>query len=62
MASAGNIDKFTQEGDIILDPFAGSGTTLYVAKQNKRQFLGFEISGEYCKKIKKRLIMLPNQQ
>jgi DNA modification methylase len=33
----------------------GSGTTAYVAKQNKRRYIGFEIDREYCKKIKKRL-------
>jgi DNA modification methylase len=37
------IDKFSKEGDIIMDPFMGSGTTAYVTKQNNRQYLGFEI-------------------
>lgn len=40
------IDNFTQEGDIILDPFMGSGTTAYVCKQNKRNYIGFEIDKE----------------
>lgn len=34
--------------DIILDPFMGSGTTAKVAKQNKRYYIGFEISKDYC--------------
>jgi len=34
---------------IVLDPFAGSGTTLWVAKKLNRRSVGYEISGEYCK-------------
>lgn len=45
----------SKEGDIVLDCFAGSGTTLVVAKQNKRKFIGMEISEKYCKIIKERL-------
>jgi DNA modification methylase len=42
-------------GDVILDPFAGSGTTLDVANQLKRKFIGSEISKGYCKIIRSRL-------
>lgn len=42
-------------GDIVLDPFAGSGTTLCVAKENGRRFVGFEISTDYSLKIAERL-------
>ena len=45
----------SKEGDIVLDPFGGSGTTFIVAQQNKRNFIGFEISPEYCKIAEKRL-------
>ena len=45
----------TEEGDLILDPFMGSGTTAIVAKENNRQFIGFEISEEYVNMAKKRL-------
>ena len=43
------------EGDVVLDPFAGSGTTLAVAKKLGRQFLGFELSKDYAKKVNQRL-------
>jgi site-specific DNA-methyltransferase (adenine-specific) len=42
-------------GDVILDPFAGSGTTLTVAKKLERQFLGFELSPDYAAAIQTRL-------
>jgi site-specific DNA-methyltransferase (adenine-specific) len=42
-------------GEIVLDPFAGSGTTLVVAKKLGRRFLGFELSGEYAAQIERRL-------
>jgi len=45
----------TKEGDIVLDPFVGSGTTCLVAKQQNRKFIGFEINPEYVKIANKRL-------
>ncbi|GAB4344183.1 MAG: hypothetical protein OHK0038_24360 [Flammeovirgaceae bacterium] len=41
------IKLFTQEGDTVLDPFAGSGTTLTVAQRMKRNSIGIEILPEY---------------
>ena len=38
---------FTYVGDAVLDPFAGSGTTLKVAKELKRNYVGYEISKSY---------------
>jgi site-specific DNA-methyltransferase (adenine-specific) len=45
----------TKEGDIILDPFIGSGTTGVVAKKMNRKFIGIEINPEYCKYAEERI-------
>lgn len=45
----------SNEGDAVLDPFSGSGTTLAVAKKLGRRFTGFELSPEYAEKIQHRL-------
>lgn len=41
--------------DLVLDPFAGSGTTLVVAKKLQRRWLGFELSANYARQIRRRL-------
>lgn len=46
------IKLFTQENDVVLDPFAGSGTTLKVAQKMNRNSIGIEIIPEYCDLIK----------
>lgn len=38
----------SREGDVVLDPYSGSGTTLIAAKLLKRKFVGFESESEYC--------------
>ncbi len=45
----------TNPGEVVLDPFAGSGTTLAVAKKLGRRYIGVEISEDYAKSICKRL-------
>lgn len=44
------------QGDIVLDPFMGSGTTAIACIKEKRNFIGFELNKEYydkaCKRIK----------
>ncbi len=42
-------------GDLVLDPFAGSGTTLAVARKLGRRFIGFELSPYYADRIRRRL-------
>ena len=42
-----HIISWSNEGDIVLDPFSGSGTTHKMALLNNRRFIGFEISQEY---------------
>lgn len=49
------IKLFTFVGDIVLDPFAGSGTTLKVAKELERNFVGYEIMETYKPIIEKKL-------
>ncbi len=45
----------SNEGELVLDPFAGSGTTLAAACKLQRKYLGYEISTDYVKAIRQRL-------
>ena len=49
------IQLYSYKNDVILDPFAGSGTTCVAAKQDGRHFIGYEISPEYCALAEARL-------
>jgi len=49
------IKLFTKEGDIVLDPFVGSGTTAVVAKKLNRTYIGIDSLKEYCEIAEKRL-------
>ncbi|MCL0881352.1 site-specific DNA-methyltransferase [Escherichia marmotae] len=49
------IRLFTTEGDVVLDPFAGSGTTLVAASRLSRKSVGFELLDEHCQVAKERL-------
>ena len=50
-----HIISWSNEGDIIYDPFSGSGTTAKVAYMNNRHYIGSEISKEYYEKANKRI-------
>ena len=45
----------TNPGDVVFDPFAGSGTTLVVAKRLGRRFLACELSAEYARSARRRV-------
>jgi DNA modification methylase len=45
----------TQEGDIVLDPFIGSGSTAVACKLLNRRYIGFELSPDYCQQAQTRL-------
>lgn len=49
------IQAFSNEGDLIYDPFMGSGTTAIAAIKSKRNWIGSEISEEYCSIIEQRV-------
>jgi len=50
-----HIISWSNKGDLILDPMCGSGTTCKMALLNNRDFIGIEISKEYCEITKKRI-------
>lgn len=50
-----HIISWSNENDVILDPFIGSGTTAKIALLNNRKYIGFEISKEYCDIAEKRI-------
>lgn len=49
------IEKFTKEGDLIIDPYCGSGSTLVACAKLQREFIGCDINPEYCKIAQERI-------
>ena len=56
------IKASSNENDIVCDPFMGSGTTAVACKELGRNFIGFEISEEYCKIAEERLKKVNNRK
>lgn len=50
-----HILSWSNEGDIVLDPFSGSGTTAKMARELGRRYIGVEVNPEYCEIAQKRL-------
>jgi site-specific DNA-methyltransferase (adenine-specific) len=42
-------------GDVVLDPFAGSGTTCVAAVLHKRRYVGFDVNPAYCRLAERRI-------
>ena len=49
------ITSVTKPGDLILDPFAGSGSTLVAAKKTGRRFIGVELDDDYYQIAQRRV-------
>ena len=50
-----HILSWSNPGDLVLDPFVGSGTVPKMAKQNGRHYIGIDISDEYCQLARQRV-------
>lgn len=57
-----HILSWSNEGDLIFDPMCGSGTTCKMAKLHGRNYLGCDISEEYCEIAKERIKMIGQQK
>lgn len=55
------IESFTNPGDIVLDPFAGSGSTCIAAMLAKRRYLGIELDSKYHAAALKRMDLMTRQ-
>lgn len=58
--AADHIKSWSNEGDIILDPMCGSGTTLKMAEKLNRKWVGIDCSEKYCEISKKRIKQINN--
>ena len=53
------IEMYTFTGDVVLDPFNGSGTTCVAAKMHSRRYVGVDLSADYCAIAEDRLASTP---
>jgi DNA methylase len=49
------IESFSKPGSVVLDPFAGSGSTCFAAAECGRHYLGIELEARYCELARRRL-------
>jgi site-specific DNA-methyltransferase (adenine-specific) len=56
------IELFTNENDVVIDPCAGSGTTLRACQELNRNAYGFEISRDFCKLANEKMLTYKNNQ
>lgn len=56
------IEIFTDEGDVVIDPCAGSGSTLRAGINLKRKCYGFEIKKDFFKRAKEEVLSVPYQR
>lgn len=54
------IKAFTKEGDIVMDPFMGTGTTAVAAQRVGRKYIGFDINEDYCTLARRRVDAVKN--
>lgn len=59
---ADHIISWSNPGDVVLDPFMGSGTTAVACLRTGRNYIGFELSAEYCKTARDRIKEAENGQ
>jgi site-specific DNA-methyltransferase (adenine-specific) len=50
----------SKPGDLVIDPFLGSGTTAMVAEQLRRRWMGCDLSLEYCQWASRRIELVEN--
>lgn len=56
-----HIKSWTNQGDTVFDPMSGSGTTSRVAVEMKRNYIGIDISHEYCEIARERIRIIESQ-
>jgi DNA modification methylase len=56
-----HIKSWTNQGDIVFDPMCGSGTTARVACEMGREYIGIDISKEYCEIARERVKLIADQ-
>ena len=61
LLASDHIESWSNEEDLVLDPFVGSGTTCKIAKMLNRNYIGIDISQEYINISNKRIKLIPQK-